>query len=221
MDRVFRIDFYPQDWIVQTGHMTLEQRGIFIQICSLIYANRGPIQNDAAWIGRAANCSPRMARSLIEQLVDNGDIKIQDAKITQKRCESELNKKRTSLELSAKGGRNKAENERDCNENNRLTSSDNVLSLVSTSPTPYPSQESIKPKPVPTAATGSGFLKNGGGRGSLSADAIEAGKRAAPGWDIYFLENQYLEFRTGKPKPDNQIAAFVGWVKKFTKGRSP
>ena len=82
-------------------------------------------------------------------------------------------------------------------------------------------QESIKPKPVPTAETGSGFLKNGGGRGSLSADAIEAGKRAAPGWDIYFLENQYLEFRKGKPKPDNQIAAFVGWVKKFTKGRSP
>ena len=82
-------------------------------------------------------------------------------------------------------------------------------------------QESKLPKPVPTAATGSGFLNMGGGRGSLSADAIEAGKCAAPGWDIYFLENQYLEFRKGKPKPDNQIAAFVGWVKKFTKGKAP
>jgi len=131
MDRLFRIDFYPSEWLVQTGKMTVEQRGIFIQIVAMIYANRGPIENDPAWIGRAAGCSSRLARALIAQLLAAGSLQIKGSKITQKRCERELNMKRTHLESSAKGGRNKAEYERESNNNNTLASSGDAISLSS------------------------------------------------------------------------------------------
>ena len=32
MDRLFRIDFYPQDWLIDTARLTPEECGIFIQI---------------------------------------------------------------------------------------------------------------------------------------------------------------------------------------------
>jgi uncharacterized protein YdaU (DUF1376 family) len=136
MDRLFRIDFYPQDWLALTSAMTLEQRGIFIQICAMIYANRGPIKNDPAWIGRAANCSPRMARSLIDQLVASDSIQIQGSQISQKRCERELNSKRIHLENSANGGRKSAENRGKGSKTSYLQPSDEADSLSTSSPSP-------------------------------------------------------------------------------------
>ena len=147
MDRVFRVDFYPHEWLTLTGHMTPEQRGIFIQICSLIYANRKPIPDDPAHIARVSNCSTRAARSIISQLSAQGDITIHGGFITQKRCESELNKKRTHLESSANGGRTRAENAGENIKNKDLASSDATFSLTSSSP-PYPivskKEESVK-----------------------------------------------------------------------------
>ena len=69
MDRLFGTDFYPQEWLVETGKLTPIERGIFIQIVSMIYANRDPIENDPAWIGGVSFCSPRMARSVINLFV--------------------------------------------------------------------------------------------------------------------------------------------------------
>jgi Protein of unknown function (DUF1376) len=82
MDRLFRIDFYPQDWLIQTNNMTPVQRGIFIQIVAMIYGNRGAIENDPAWIGRASNCSARLTRAVIQQLIDKGELQHQGSKIT-------------------------------------------------------------------------------------------------------------------------------------------
>ena len=115
--------------------MTLEQRGLFIQVVAMIYANRGAIDNDPAWIGRAANCSPRLARVIISQLVKSDSLQVQGSKITQKRCEHELNMKRTHLELSAKGGRKKAENSSIDIENKDLTSTDYDVSVSSSTAT--------------------------------------------------------------------------------------
>lgn len=102
MDRIFRVDFYPHEWLTLTGHQTPEQRGVFIQICAMIYAARGKIKNDPAHIGRVSGCSSRLARAIISDLVEGGDLIIQGDFITQKRCESELNLKRTLIESGAK-----------------------------------------------------------------------------------------------------------------------
>lgn len=104
------MDFYPHEWLSLTGHMTPAQKGIFINICALIYAKRGKILNDPNHIARVSYCSLRLVKSLILQLSEMGDIQINDGFISQKRCENELKKKKNHLESSASGGRNKAEN---------------------------------------------------------------------------------------------------------------
>ena len=146
MDRLFRIDFYPQDWIIDTARLTLEERGLYIQIVALIYSNRGPIVNDAQWIAGVSNCSVRAAKSIIQILIDKGFLRLTDGKLGQKRAENELNSKRKSLENSSKGGRARAENSRtspenegDDNENNDLASSGTSKPLTAPTPTPTPS----------------------------------------------------------------------------------
>ena len=160
LDRLFRVDFYPQDWLIATGKMTPEQRGVFIQIVALIYSHRGAIENDPAWIGRAANCSSRLVRSVIDQLVASDDLQIDGSKIRQRRCERELNAHRTRLEYSAKGGRNKAENERKSKENKDLSSSDANASPPSPSyPIPSQLRDEAKASSAPLPPKGEAELK--------------------------------------------------------------
>jgi hypothetical protein len=56
----------------------------------------------------------------------------------------------------------------------------------------------------------------------ISLEALEQVPDIAPGWDKYRLEQLYVAWasRLGQPirNPDK---AFLGWVKKFTKGRPP
>ena len=43
----------------------------------------------------------------------------------------------------------------------------------------------------------------------------------APGWDRQGLMARYREWSKGKEAPDNPHGAFIGWVKRFTKGKAP
>jgi hypothetical protein len=56
----------------------------------------------------------------------------------------------------------------------------------------------------------------------VSLGALEKVPSIAPGWDKYFLEAQYKSWvSTLGEMPRNADAAFLGWVKKFTKGKKP
>lgn len=194
MDRVFRVDFYPHEWLSLTSHMNPQQKGIFIDICALIYAKRGKIKNDPAHIGRISNCSPRLVRSVIEQLNEAGDIQVHDGFIEQKRCELELNKKRNHLESSSKGGSNKAEKERELNKNNELKPSEPNPTPPSSSPSPSPSllkkevvSDDTTSKETPNEYERKNgtrietFLQRAGGEG-INADYAEWCSTAL-GWD--------------------------------------
>jgi Initiator Rep protein, WH2/Initiator Replication protein, WH1 len=43
----------------------------------------------------------------------------------------------------------------------------------------------------------------------------------APGWDRQGLVARYRQWSKGKEAPDNPHGAFLGWVKRFTKGKAP
>jgi hypothetical protein len=56
----------------------------------------------------------------------------------------------------------------------------------------------------------------------VSGRALQQVADIAPGWDKYFLEAAYKEWVAGLGEmPRNADAAFLGWVKKFTKGKHP
>lgn len=53
------------------------------------------------------------------------------------------------------------------------------------------------------------------------SDAVLAQLRTlAPGWDRQSLLAQYREWAKGKTAPNNPHGAFLGWVKRFTKGKA-
>lgn len=123
MDRIFRIDFFPHEWLTGTSMLTPEERGIYIQIVMLMYVKRGPIQNDAKWIGRVSNCSTRLAAATIQKLVDAEKISIIEGNLlTQKRVETVVYNIKKHAEKSVKAGRKSAELRSENNKNKDLTS---------------------------------------------------------------------------------------------------
>lgn len=80
---------------------------------------------------------------------------------------------------------------------------------------PKPDSKPIaKAPPSPSSAVRRDLL--------VSERAMEQVSDIAPGWDKHYLEAAYKEWVAGKEEmPRNIDAAFLGWVRKFTKGRRP
>lgn len=102
---LYRVDFYAKDWLLDTQRLTLEERGVFIQIVASIYQHGGPIDNDTRWLGSLCNCSPRKVATIIQALLGKNFIEIEDGKITQKRAIKELETARKRSENAAKNAR--------------------------------------------------------------------------------------------------------------------
>jgi hypothetical protein len=48
----------------------------------------------------------------------------------------------------------------------------------------------------------------------LKPETFEKAKRAAPGWDVYYLESEWWEWIAGREKPKNPDAAFAAFCRK-------
>jgi len=170
IDKLFRIDFYPKDWLIDTARLTPEERGIYIQIVCMIYANRGPIENDAKWIAGQSGCSTRKAKKIISELFQKKILIENGSKISQKRAENELETKREHLENSSKGGQNSAEKKRKNKENKDLASSG----------TTYPQHTPIATATVPLSPSPIVDVVSAGAR-----KHVEVGKQISEitGWE--------------------------------------
>lgn len=139
-DRIFCVDFYPETWLIETNDLTLEQRGVYIQICALIYAKQSNIQNDAAWIARNCNCPTRTASRIILELISLDKLQIVGEQLTNRRCKKEIYLKTKRLELSNYANTMKKLNGGELKENNTLTSDSGApLAIDSGAPPPLPS----------------------------------------------------------------------------------
>lgn len=246
MDRLFRVDFYPQEWLVDTAKLPPDERGLYIQVVALIYAGRGPIIYDAAWIAGLSGCSVRMCKALVDKLVDKRFLSLENGHLSQKRAVRELAEKQYHLQNSSKGGRKQAENSLETSRehretsvkhprkphetnpdlfnNNNLLPSDTPQSLPAPSRTPYP-KENINSDLTLSPSARSFNNSSGGYRVErlLDAAALGAAKKAAPGWDIYELMRRYdKNINDGShTKPDNPSAAFPKWCGIYTKDKTP
>jgi len=95
-------------------------------------------------------------------------------------------------------------------------------------PTPHhTTPHHIKPTLIPLPASdavdkSSGFLNNGIKWVFEPTDeTLEALIEKAPRWDRQYLVRTYQAFSQKRPRPDHPQAAFLGWVKRFTKGKPP
>ena len=158
MSNIFKIDFYPHRWLIDTSSLPPEHRGNYIQILMLIYAKEKPIDNDPKWIAGSCGCSSRMVTASIEYLISKGLLILLEngAKITQTRAERELNSKRTYLEGCANGARTTNEKKAESRKERGLTNSERADQTVASTTTSTPTSTSQ----LSSAAVQESFFQN-------------------------------------------------------------
>jgi uncharacterized protein YdaU (DUF1376 family) len=68
--KVRSVHFSPDEWLVGTERLTLQERGAFITICALIYSKGGPIDADERWLARCCRSDPRTVKALLRRLIE-------------------------------------------------------------------------------------------------------------------------------------------------------
>jgi uncharacterized protein YdaU (DUF1376 family) len=61
--------FYPDDYLDGTRHLSLEQRGAYVDALALQYKYEKPINDDYRWLGYQMHISERKAKAIVEGLV--------------------------------------------------------------------------------------------------------------------------------------------------------
>jgi len=109
MSKIFSINFFPKDWLTATSELTLEERGVYIQLIMTMYAREHhEVEYEERWLASICNCSTRKLRPVIKSLIEKSFISLADNnKISQKVVKRELEKTRYRLEICAKGGHSK------------------------------------------------------------------------------------------------------------------
>lgn len=112
--KVRHVDFYADEWLVGTAGLSLEERGLYVTICSLIYSQGGPIREDINELSHRCKCHPRTFAAVLKKLTEAGKVCRSDGELMVNRCRTELEKaaNRTSKarEHGSKGGRPVKEN---------------------------------------------------------------------------------------------------------------
>lgn len=100
--KVRRVDFYPDDWIAGTGDLSLDQRGLYVTACALIYSRGGPITRDHL----RKQCPGHLRRfnAALAALVMLRKLVEEDGQIDQKRCERELEHAQKRVVTARKNG---------------------------------------------------------------------------------------------------------------------
>lgn len=110
-DKARRIDFSPDELIAgTTSKLSVVEFGVYWMVCTLIYSQGGPIDDDAEWIaGVFKKTNPRTVRAALEKLVALSKIYRIDSQLMVNRCRTELerasNRIRTASENGSNGGR--------------------------------------------------------------------------------------------------------------------
>ena len=75
-------------------------------------------------------------------------------------------------------------------------------------------EKALKPQALeqPKAADNSGALP-------LPTSAYEQAKKVAPGLDVYYLETEWRNWLTNKPRPNNPAGSFIGFCRSKYQGK--
>lgn len=117
MSKIRRVDFSPDEWLAGTRELTLEERGAYWDVCSLMYSRGGAIADDDAWVAKALSCNPRTWRAIKARLIKKGKLRIEADHIINLRtvreiqkAENRVNSARIGSEKSANARRTRVEN---------------------------------------------------------------------------------------------------------------
>jgi uncharacterized protein YdaU (DUF1376 family) len=102
--KIWRIDFYADEWLAGTVGLTMEEEGLYVRACALIYSRGGPVTVDLlkrACRGEHGN----RVNACLGRLVKLGKLDVSIDGVMSKRCGNELEKARKRSEKQRENGR--------------------------------------------------------------------------------------------------------------------
>jgi len=101
--KVQRVDFSASDWLGGTATLSLQESGLYITICALIYVAGGPVSKaDVRKV--VASVRTETFNSILLRLIEKGKISFENGLIDQARCERELAKARRRIASRSRTG---------------------------------------------------------------------------------------------------------------------
>lgn len=160
MAGLFRFDFYPKDWFLDTRDLSCAAKGAFIDILCAIYARGAGIPNDERDLCRITGCATaRSLRPLLAELLDKGKLKLVDGLVINGRAAEEIAKYERLRAGGRKSGKARSARVRaELAANSTGTEAETQGSLVENQssnptllPSPSPSIDSVGDKSPPDA----------------------------------------------------------------------
>lgn len=113
---------YPDAWVRKTRTLSLEARAVYFDCLCLIYQTDGPINHDDKWMAHYLHVSPRLWRTVRDELVAGGFLIETDTGLSDRRAEEEIENRakvrRNNSEIATNRERKRRENPEKFKENN-------------------------------------------------------------------------------------------------------
>lgn len=207
-----KIFSYPRkidDWRRKTSGLSLEERGIYSELIDWYYCTGGDLPFELDTVCRMIGATKRSERENVKKVINNPklfsvDNSVGYSRLVQKMCDETL----SSIADIRKTNSNSAKS-RWCKNKE----------LVDAGALPTQSERNAIQN-----LESKNYNKdniNLGMRIKISSEGIERAHAIANGWDVYYLENAFVAFVSGRERPKNPDAAFLAWIPKFTKGKRP
>jgi uncharacterized protein YdaU (DUF1376 family) len=214
---------FPEDWLVDTRKLTLEQRGAYFDVLCLLYARDGKLYDDDVELAHKLRVHWRTWRSIKGTLVDGGFLSVNKGLLKNRRAHKVLRERAEMLQKVSKTASEREQKRRRIAGNTDKLGIDvaapcqGAASLVAQDPPISKIQIQEKEDIISlsdkreTPATVHRFV---------SEAALDRVRSVAPGWDRQMLLRRFLDWPESKSARDMD-AAFLGWAKKYTKGKAP
>lgn len=224
----FYFAWFPTIYQQDTQHLSLAECGAYRRLIDHYMMTRAPLPSSDKALSRIVGCGVDEWVPISESV--KAYFKAKDGFLHHEFCDETISGD-TARILKAqmngsKGGRPSASKDEEITQS--VTKSNPVGS-----PNPTITTKTDKTdQPNISGGRGQGegvFHTNGFSVGGLvgrlpyrpSIKACDDLLRVAPGWDQHMLIDKYNAWREGQPPQKYPDAAFIGWAKKFTKGRRP
>ena len=206
---------YARDFFEDTRDLSPEQRGLYNDVIDLIYMAEGPIKDDDRLLAFRMCVDVRKWRRIRKALLATGKLFITRGQLHNKRARAVLAQR--EIERRSMGRRGVAPSDVDPD------LFENINPINGTSRPRYPSSDqseserddrSFEPRVIDGGKSRPATLPR-----YVSEAALDQVRKIAPTWDRQALLKQFMDWKGSKNAIDMD-KAFLGWVRKFTKGKA-
>ncbi len=106
MSGLFRFDFYPKDWFLDTRDLSNAAKGIYVDLFSAMYARGGPLPYDEQELCGLCGCKTvRSLRPLLQELIEKEKVHVIDGFLVNNRTMEEIAATNKNIEAGRAGGK--------------------------------------------------------------------------------------------------------------------